>query len=261
MGPLILGSTVAISLLMVTLWLIQLRTRNAGIVDFGWSASLGVLAITYAVLGPGDPLRRALIGVIAGIWSFRLAIHLLLDRIVGREEEGRYKTMRETWVPFFQLKMLAFYEAQALLAVILSVPFLLIAFDKSPAPTALDLAGAALWLIGVAGESIADRQLVQFKKDPLSRGKTCRRGLWRYSRHPNYFFEWLIWGSYALIAFGAPHGWIALGAPALMLFFILKVTGIPPTEEQALKSRGDDYRRYQRTTSAFVPWFPKKDRG
>ena len=106
---------------------------------------------------------------------------------------------------------------------------------------------------------LADRQLVRFKRRPESRGKTCREGWWRYSRHPNYFFEWLHWWSYVALAAGSSYWWVTLLAPAAMLHFLLNVTGIPPTEAQALASRGEDYRQYQRTTSVFIPWFPKKE--
>ena len=108
------------------------------------------------------------------------------------------------------------------------------------------------------GETAADRQLEKFREDPSQRGRTCRAGLWRYSRHPNYFFEWLMWMAYALFAIGSPPwGWLTLGCPAVMLYLLFKVTGIPATEAQALRSRGDDYRQYQQTTNIFVPWFPK----
>jgi steroid 5-alpha reductase family enzyme len=118
-----------------------------------------------------------------------------------------------------------------------------------------------LWLIGIAGESVADYQLKQFKADPANKGKTCDAGLWNYSRHPNYFFEWLIWVSYFVFALGSPFGWVSLIAPLLMIYFLLKVTGIPATEEQALKTKGEAYRRYQQTTSAFIPWFKKPLKG
>ncbi len=119
-----------------------------------------------------------------------------------------------------------------------------------------DLAGFAIVLASIAGESVADRQLRRFRHDPANRGRTCREGLWRYSRHPNYFFEWLHWWSYAILAIGGPLSWLAALAPLVMLVFILFVTGIPPTEARAVASRGEDYREYQRTTSAFVPWPP-----
>ena len=104
----------------------------------------------------------------------------------------------------------------------------------------------------------ADAQLHRFKQDPANKGKTCQVGLWHYSRHPNFFFEWLIWVSYALYAMGSPSGAWGWLSPALMLYFVTKVTGIPATEAQALRSRGDEYRKYQQTTSAFFPWPPKK---
>jgi steroid 5-alpha reductase family enzyme len=117
--------------------------------------------------------------------------------------------------------------------------------------------GACLGVLSIAGESLADRQLSRFKQKPDSVGRTCREGLWRYSRHPNYFFEWLHWCSYPLIAIGASQaGWLWC-LPLAMFVFLWFVTGIPYTEKQALKSRGDDYRDYQRTTSAFFPWRPK----
>jgi Predicted membrane protein len=118
----------------------------------------------------------------------------------------------------------------------------------------VEFVAAALWVIGFAGESTADRQLLHFRLDPQNRGRTCQLGLWRYSRHPNYFFEFLMWVAYALFASATPFGWIAFACPAVMLFLLLKVTGIPATEAQALRTRGDEYHEYQRTTSVFVPW-------
>jgi steroid 5-alpha reductase family enzyme len=122
----------------------------------------------------------------------------------------------------------------------------------------LEYAGAVLWVFAFLGEVLADAQLARFKANPVNRGKVCDLGLWRFSRHPNYFFEWLIWVSYALFALASPHGYLGLISPALILFFLLKVTGIPATEAQALRSKGEAYRRYQQTTSVFIPWIPKR---
>jgi steroid 5-alpha reductase family enzyme len=116
----------------------------------------------------------------------------------------------------------------------------------------------ALWLAGIGGEAVADAQLRAFKAHPASKGRVCAFGLWKYSRHPNYFFEWVVWIGYAVFALGSPWGWAGLASPLLMLFFLLRVTGIPPSEARALATRGDEYRDYQRRTSVFVPWFPKK---
>ena len=107
------------------------------------------------------------------------------------------------------------------------------------------------------GGAIADRQLRAFARDPANKGKVCDQGLWAWSRHPNYFFEWLHWFSYVLLCWQHPWGWLTVIAPLVMLYFILFVTGIPPTEKQALKSRPKSYRDYQRTTSPFFPWPPQ----
>jgi len=123
-----------------------------------------------------------------------------------------------------------------------------------------DLLAVGVFLVSVAGEAIADRQLAGFRADPANRGKTCRTGLWRYSRHPNYFFEWVHWWSYVLLGLGSPYWLVTILGPALMLVFLFKITGIPATEERALLTRGEDYRNYQRTTSPFFPWFPKEDK-
>jgi len=240
---------------MGVLWAVQLRIKDAGIVDVGWAACLGVSAVFCGVTGEGDAARRALIGAAGGVWGLRLALHLLTDRVWKSPEDGRYQMLRERLGKRVQPVLFAFFQAQAVLVVLLSAPFLIAAADARDTPTWFDGAGLLLWCIGLCGESIADAQLRAFRRRSESRGKVCEVGLWRYSRHPNYFFEWLMWVAYAVIATPAPLGWVAWSAPAMILFFVLKVTGIPPTEARAIRSRGDAYRRYQRTTSAFVPWF------
>ncbi len=254
---LLLSGWVLVAAMMAALWLLQHARRDAGIVDVGWAAGLGLLAVLYAVAGGGDPLRRALVAVMAGGWSLRLAWHLIADRIVGKPEDGRYRTLRARWGDRAQARFFVFFQAQAVLDVVLSLPFLL-AMQGSVALGAAGVAGVAVWVVAVLGEALADAQLARFRADPANRGTTCRTGLWRVARHPNYFFEWVHWWSYVLLAAGSPGWWVALVGPALMLYFLLKVTGVPATEAQALASRGDDYREYQRTTSAFVPWFAKR---
>lgn len=244
---------------MILLWMSQRRTGNAGIVDVGWAAITGFLAILYGILGDGALPRRILLAVLGGLWGWRLAWHLWRDRIWNQPEEGRYVTLRGQWSPHADRAFFIFFQAQALAAVVLSVPFALAALARPAFPVSTDLAALALVAVGVVGETIADRQLVAFKRDPAARGRTCRAGLWRYSRHPNYFFEWIIWCGFGVLGLTGPWGWTGLVAPALMLYSIVFVTGIPPTEAQAVASRGDDYRAYQRTTSPFVPWPPRDD--
>lgn len=246
---------------MFVLWLRQQRTRDATAVDVAWAANLGGLAVLYACFSDGDPARRALVALLAGGASARLALHLFVDRTraraqIARGEDGRYRTLREKWGSAAGRNFFVFFQAQALLDVLLSLPFLVACASTAPLGL-LDAVALALGVVALTGEWLADRQLARFRADPAQRGRTCRAGLWRFSRHPNYFFQWLLWCSYALLAWSGPLGALGLVGPVVMLVLILFVTGIPPTEAQALRSRGDDYRAYQRTTSAFVPWFPR----
>jgi steroid 5-alpha reductase family enzyme len=182
----------------------------------------------------------------------------------GRPEEGRYQALRAAWGPdpkTINRKFYFFFLSQGVLNVLLSLPFLLIAFNPSPALHPLEWAAAALWGFALLGEGLADSQLKAFKARAAAAGRhgeVCKAGLWRYSRHPNYFCEWLIWCAYALLALTSPYGYLAWISPAIILYLLLKVTGIPPTEAQSLRSRGEAYRRYQEETSAFFPWFPKR---
>jgi steroid 5-alpha reductase family enzyme len=242
--------------MMFLLWLLHLRLNNAGVIDPGWAFGLALLAVIFAALGPGYAWRRSVVAGMALIWGVRLAAYLAF-RIAGKPEEGRYQQMRKDWGGNLKLKFLAFFEFQALLDMLLSIPFLLAALNPRPAFDFVEYAGVLLWAIALAGEILADSQLAAFKRDPDSRGQVCQRGLWNYSRHPNYFFEWLVWVAWALFALGSDYGWLATICPLLMLYFLLRVTGIAATEAQALRSKGELYRRYQETTSAFVPWFKK----
>ncbi|HET7249072.1 MAG TPA: DUF1295 domain-containing protein [Gemmatimonadales bacterium] len=250
---LLLEGWAALAALMAVLWLRQLRTANATSVDAAWSAGMGILAVSFALLANGDPQRRLLVGTLAALWAARLAWHLISDRVLGRPEDGRYRAMREQWGQRAPLYFFIFYQGQAIVATLFSVPIL--AAMQGGALDAWAGAGALVWLIAVLGETTADRQLSRFRAKPENRGRTCREGWWRISRHPNYFFEWTHWFGYVLIGHAVWPTWIG---PAAMLLFLFRLTGIPFTEQQAIKSRGDDYRAYQRETSVFFPWFPKR---
>lgn len=243
---------------MALAWLRQRRTRNAGIVDVIWSASLGVLAVVYAATGDGWEPRRWLVAVLAGLWSARLTAHLA-RRVASEPEDGRYAILRETWGDRFQSTLFWFYQAQAVLAVALAAALFAVANAEAPGWRPQDLVAVLLWVVSLAGETVADRQLHDWRGRPENRGRTCRSGLWAWSRHPNYFFEWLHWLVYPVLGLGLEGGWLLWLAPASMLLLILKVTGIPSTEEQSVRSRGDDYRDYQATTNAFFPG-PRRER-
>lgn len=266
MITLLLAGWAAIAAAQALLWWEQRRSQDASLVDVGWSAALVVLALGFALASDGLTARRALVGAMGAVWGGRLAWHLARRIVADRRhrdadhrEDGRYRALRARWGAAAQRNFFIFFQVQAVWSVMFAVPFLIAMRADRAALTWQDGLGVAIWAIGVVGEAVADAQLARFRADPGHRGRTCRAGLWRYSRHPNYFFEWLTWWAYVAIAWGAPHGWVALFGPAVMLLFLFKVTGIPYTEAQALRSRGDDYRAYQRTTSAFVPWFPRAD--
>ncbi len=249
---LLLIGTATMVAMMFALWLLHLAISNAAVVDVGWAAGIGVLALLYTALGPGDPMRRAVLAVLGGIWSLRLTLHLA-HRVAGEPEDGRYREIRERWRTHLRAKFFVFFLGQGLLDVLLATPFLLAAQNPDPRLSLFEIGGATLWVVALAGETIADNQLRAFKANPTNKGRVCQIGLWSWSRHPNYFFEWLIWCAFALFAAGSPLGWLSIVCPALMLYFLLRVTGIPATEAHALKSRGAEYAEYQRTTSAFVP--------
>jgi steroid 5-alpha reductase family enzyme len=252
-----LAACAALAVAMTVAWIIQLRTNDAGIVDFVWSAGMGLTAIAVALASEGWWARRLLVASMAGAWSFRLAGHILFDRLLRGEEDGRYRALRESLGRRTQLFLFFFFQAQGLLVVLFQLPLVVAMSRAQPRLDSWDAIGVLVFVVALGGEWVADRQLARFRADPGNRGKTCRAGLWRYSRHPNYFFEWIHWWAYVSIGLVAPAGWLTLLGPALMLLFLFKITGIPATEQQAIKSRGDDYREYQRTTSAFFPWPPR----
>lgn len=237
-------------------WAICVRIKNYGFLDVAFSYGVAVLAPMYAWLGPGLGLRKGLFTAMGVAWSLRLGTYIL-RRVLSHhpKEDVRYEKLRERWNG--PGMFLLFFEMQAVLVIIFSLPFLLAAFNPQPTLHPVEICGLLIALCALGGEALADRQMKQFKAEPANRGQVCEAGLWRYSRHPNYFFESLIWWGLFLAALGSPLGWITLICPVLMLYFLFQVTGIPLTEEYALKSKGDAYRRYQRTTSAFVPWFRK----
>lgn len=252
------GTAVAAGLFTLT-WLLSLKLDNFSFVDVTWSYALAVVAPLYAWLAGGGWTQRKIIAVtMAVVWSVRLGTYLFF-RVKRHHphEDVRYAVLREKWRDALARNFFFFFQAQAVLIVLLAVPVQLACLNPASRLNAVEIVGALVWLTGICGEALSDAQMQRFKADPASKGKVCQVGLWRYSRHPNYFFESVVWWGFWLFACGSPWGWVTLYAPLLMLHFLLRVTGIPLTEECAVKNKGDAYREYQRTTSAFVPWPPK----
>lgn len=253
-------SPIVLALVFVLGWWRQLHTRNAGWVDVIWAICVPLLAVAYCITGQGDDSFRIFIALIYCIWFVRLAWHLVRRVGSDSEEDGRYRQMRQWAGNNAPLVFFLFYLMQASWVWLFSAPAWILAQGQWPPLWATGLALIILAL-ALAGETTADKQLAKFKSQPHNRGTTCRQGFWRYSRHPNYFFEWCHWFAYPLLGLASPSGtWLWLWPP-MMLVFLLYVTGIPYTEQQALRSRGEDYRRYQASTSRFIPWFPKSPEG
>ena len=244
-------------ILFALVWVICVRVRNYGFLDVMWSYGIGLLAPIYAWQGPGLPLRKGLFAAVGLLWSLRLGTYIF-QRVLRHHpsEDVRYQSFRARWPQPW--KFLGFFELQAIVVAVFSLPILFACYNTDAAMHSVELAGLALIVVAVAGEALADWQMARFKAHPANRGLVCQAGLWRHSRHPNYFFESLVWWGFFLAALGSPLGWTTALCPVLMLYFLFRVTGIPLTEQFALQSKGDSYREYQRTTSAFIPFFRRQ---
>lgn len=250
----LLAIFVASSLVMGVVWAIAMRVRNVGYVDVAWAGLMAASALYVGAVGMGSELPRLLVAMFGSLWGTRLCLYLL-KRVLHEPEDGRYQALRARWNGS-PARFLVFFQMQAVIVTLFSLPYLAAASRHGNAINAWTLLAVATFVISVGGESLADRQLMQFRADPGNRGRTCRSGLWAWSRHPNYFFEWLHWFSYVFLAIGSEWFWLSLAGPVVMFAFLYRVSGIPWTEAQSLRSRGDDYRRYQAEVSAFVPWPP-----
>lgn len=243
------------ALMLLAQWILG-RCQRRGHVDLLWALLIGAQACIYAVSGTGWEPRKWLVLALAGFWALRLSLHLA--RRLGRDgEDGRYRAMEKAAGDRSPLVFLGFFQAQALAAWVFALPFFVLVQDATPSWRTPEWAALLLWALSIGGVILADHQLDRWRRAPEHRGLTCRGGLWAWSRHPNYFFESLLWAAYAVAAIGTAGLWINLAIALLMLLMITRVSGIPFAEQQALRSRGDDYRDYQSSTSAFFPLPPR----
>jgi len=255
---LVLTAYQAMAVVMAGLWVLQLRMRNASIADVGWCMGLITVVLWYATQATGEIERKIVVAILVVLYAGRLGFYILLNRVIGKQEDARYRRLRELWGGSERLKMFAYFQLQALAVAGLSLPFLVLIQNPRPPFALIELAGLLIWIVAITGEAVADWQLAQFRSKSWNRDRVCRDGLWYCSRHPNYFFEWLHWWAYVVMAIGTP-GWLLTWiGPVAMGWALVKVTGIPLAEAQALASRGEEYRIYQQTTNAFLPWWPKR---
>jgi steroid 5-alpha reductase family enzyme len=248
---------------MTAAWTIQRKTGNSGWVDTAWSFGVGGTGVVVALLpltAGGPHGRQLLVAALVAAWSVRLGFHIA-SRTRAAGDDPRYRALIEEWGADAPRRMFWFLQAQALVGVVLALSIGLAAQNPAPAFHAQDLLGASVLVTAVFGEAAADRQLAAFKANPDNRGRICSVGLWRWSRHPNYFFEWLGWLAYPLIAIDFaghnPLGWIGLAAPACMYWVLVHASGIPPLEAHMLRTRGAQFRAYRQQTSSFFPWPPR----
>jgi steroid 5-alpha reductase family enzyme len=258
--PALLVGAFGMSVVFAIAWAWAVKCQNYSLVDAVWVFGIGVLGVGWLLVAGGYGVKYWVAAGLVGIWSGRLGWHL--QRRIRRshpEEDARYAKLREVWDGRVVAAFFWFFQAQALSVVVLALPFLLIAGDTDSSWGYWETVGLFIALLGITGEGWADAQMSQFKAGNSDSKAVCQEGLWRFSRHPNYFFEAVIWLGFYTYACGSTAGWTMLHAPAAIIFLLVKVTGIPPTEAAAVMRKGDAYRRYQQSTSAFIPWFPKSN--
>jgi steroid 5-alpha reductase family enzyme len=239
--------------LQTSLWLIAEKKREADICDFGWVLVVAFSSIATAINFPFD--RVVILMLLVLLWGFRLGRVILLRSWTAGEDK-RYLAIREKVGSHASKVFFGLFQLQVVFALIITLSFISVGTKFSADIEASDILGIAVFIIGILGETIADRQLAQFKRSDQSKG-VCKVGLWRYSRHPNYFFEWIIWCSLPILAWGSNLYVLSFAAPLLMLYLLLFVTGVPPAEASSINSRGEKFKTYQKETSAFFLWFPR----
>lgn len=261
----VVATALALSAIMAAAWYAQYRTRNSGWVDVFWSYAVGLGGV-FAALTPahgthGPSARQILVAILVGIWSIRLGTHILQRTLAAKAEDPRYAALRAEWRDGFQSRLFWFLQIQALAAWILVLCVSVAAHNPAPGIRLLDILGTFVLIGAIFGETVADTELKQFAADKANKGRICDRGLWGWSRHPNYFFEWLGWLAYPIIAIDLagtyPWGALALSGPIFMFWLLRYVSGVPPLEAHMQRKHGGNFLAYQERVSAFFPWPPK----
>ena len=254
--PLLLAAAFLV-LAMTFAWYVQRRTGNSGWIDATWSFAVGLAGIGLA-LSAGFGARQLLVAALVAIWSLRLGGYIAF-RSAGAPEDPRYAALMAEWGESGSRRLFEFLQVQALAGLILAYSIYIAALDPTPGLRALDWAGAALFAVALLGAALADEQLRRFRGDSANRGKICDTGLWSWSRHPNYFFEWLGWVAFPLIAVsgGDLIGLTSIAAPILMYVLLAHVSGVPPLEAHMKRSRGAAFEAYCARVNVFFPGPPK----
>jgi steroid 5-alpha reductase family enzyme len=259
-------TALALSAIMAGAWYVQFKTRNSGWADVFWSYSMGLGGVFLALVpwssgGHGPSARQFLVAILVAIWSIRLGTHILQRTLGASSEDPRYAALRGEWKDDFQSRLFWFLQIQAVAAFVLVGSVGIAAHNPTPGIRFLDLFGAFVLIAAIFGEGVADTQLKQFAAKRANKGRICDIGLWGWSRHPNYFFEWLGWLAYPIIAVDLsgyyPWGLLALSGPVFMFWLLRYVSGVPPLEAHMMKKHGGNFHAYQERVSAFFPRPPK----
>ncbi|MEZ5381532.1 MAG: DUF1295 domain-containing protein [Microthrixaceae bacterium] len=254
MGTVVLSSGIAVAIVMLATWLLSVRLSDVSIVDIVWGLGFVVVAHTARAVGDTNP-RVDLLTALVTIWGFRLSGYLLW-RNWGQGEDRRYVAMRRRFgQKFWWFSLIQTFALQGVLILIVSLPVQLAAAGDEVSLGAIAWLGVALWAVGFAFETVGDGQLAGFKADPANEGKVMDGGLWRYTRHPNYFGDFCVWWGLFLVALAA-GGWWGIIGPIVMSVFLLRVSGVTLLEKTITKRR-PGYADYVARTSAFVPLPPK----
>ncbi len=258
------AASASLCAIMSSAWLIWRRSGNSGWVDATWTFGLGAVgtlgALAPVLWGGGITARQVVVALLVGCWSLRLGFHIV-HRTARSADDPRYAKLLRDWGSDAPRRMFWLCQKQALVSIPLALSMIIAAWNPAPGLHATDILGALVLMLGIAGEALADRQMRAFRSDPANRDRICDTGLWRWSRHPNYFFEWFGWLAYPLLAIGGGHyawGWLALAGPACMYWLLVCVSGIPPLEAHMLERRREAFRAYQARTSAFFPAPPRR---
>lgn len=272
-----LAQWLSLALIMAAGWYAWSRTRNSGWVDVTWTFAVGFVGVASAILAgivpafaplapEGLSANRLIVTAMIGVWAMRLGLYIA-GRTAGISDDPRYAKFIDDWGDAAPRNMFWFLQAQAFFGVPLTLAVALAAANPAPLVSAAPLLGLALFVIAITGSALSDRQLARFKaakRAGMTDAEVCDTGLWAWSRHPNYFFETLIWASFAVYALNFsgdwPWGFAAIAAPLCMYWLLRYVSGVPPLEDHMVSRYGDAYRAYQARTSVFVPWPPRERR-
>jgi steroid 5-alpha reductase family enzyme len=256
MGSDIVVAALAVLAYLTVLFVVALFKKDNSVVDIGWGPGFILVAGLTFLFWPGTTARQLLLNALVCVWGLRLAVHIAL-RNRGRGEDFRYAAWRRSWGRWFILRSyFQIFLLQGILMLVISAPLILV---NRPGPAGLrwpDVLGAGVWAVGFLFEAVGDYQLRAFKKDPARKGMIMDRGLWRWTRHPNYFGEAAMWWGIFLIALSVPGGWAAIVSPFVITGLLLRVSGVTLLEKKYAGNAA--YADYIRRTSAFIPWFPKK---